>query len=98
MDPGEERDEHLMARVAEGLTEPLERVVRRHASPRRPFIQRRVGARHRSEELFQEVFLAVWVRRGQYEPRRPFRPWLYAIAVNKCREVFRLRAPPVHPL
>ena len=49
------------------------------------------GDRHRGEELFQEVFLAVWVKRRQYQHPRPFKPWLYAIAVNKCRAAFRLR-------
>ena len=46
---------------------------------------------HRSEELFQEVFFAVWKHRSQYEFPRFFRPWLYKIAVNKCREEVRWR-------
>ena len=41
-----------------------------------------------------EVFLAVWVKRKQYAFPRPFKPWLYAIALNKCRADFRLRPPP----
>jgi RNA polymerase sigma-70 factor (ECF subfamily) len=49
----------------------------------------------RGEELFQEVFLAVWAKRRQYQTPRPFKPWLYAIAVNKCREEFRGTAAPV---
>src|SRR5207237_494533 len=36
----------------------------------------------------------VWLKRRQYQYLRPFRPWLYAIAVNRCRAVFRLRRPP----
>jgi RNA polymerase sigma-70 factor (ECF subfamily) len=86
-----DRDEYLMARVAHGQPELLERLLRRHASPLLTFIQRMVGDRHRSEELFQEVFLAVWRKRRQYEYPRPFRSWLYAIAVNKCRAAFRGR-------
>jgi RNA polymerase sigma-70 factor (ECF subfamily) len=57
-----------------------------------------VGDHHRSEELFQEVFLAVWTKRDQYEFPRPFRSWLYAIAVNRCRADHRARALPVQPL
>jgi RNA polymerase sigma-70 factor (ECF subfamily) len=53
-----------------------------------------VGDAHRSEELFQEVFLAVWVKRRQYQFPRPFKPWLYRIALNKCRESFRVRILP----
>jgi RNA polymerase sigma-70 factor (ECF subfamily) len=95
MEAGDDRDEYLMARVAHNQPELLERLLRRHASPLLTFIQRMVGDRHRSEELFQEVFLAVWVKRQQYTYPRPFKPWLYAIALNKCRAAFRLRSHPV---
>ena len=98
MNPGEDRDEFLMARVARGEAELLERLLRRHASPLLTFIRRMVGDRHRSEELFQEVFLAVWDRRRQYQYPRPFKPWLYAIALNKCRAAFRSRPPPQQSL
>jgi RNA polymerase sigma-70 factor (ECF subfamily) len=57
-----------------------------------------VGDRHRSEELFQEVFLVVWLKRRQYEYPRPFRPWLYTIALNKCRAEFRGRSLPAASL
>jgi RNA polymerase sigma-70 factor (ECF subfamily) len=91
MDSGQDRDEYLMARVAGGQAELLERLLRRHASPLLTFIQRMVGDSHRAEELFQEVFLAVWIKRRQYEYPRPFKPWLYTIALNKCRAAFRTR-------
>jgi RNA polymerase sigma-70 factor (ECF subfamily) len=87
-----EQDEWLMAQVASGRREQLEPLLRRYASPLLTFIRRMVGDRHRSEELFQESFLAVWVNRKQYEFPRPFKPWLYRIALNKCRESYRVRA------
>jgi RNA polymerase sigma-70 factor (ECF subfamily) len=85
-------DESLMARVADGQAEALEALVRRHATPLLTFLCRMAGDRHRGEELFQEAFLAVWVKRRQYQCPRPFKPWLYAIALNKCRAAFRSRA------
>ncbi len=88
-------DEWLMAQVAEGKRDCLEPLVRRYASPLLTFIRRMVGDDHRGEELFQEVFLAVWAKRRQYQAPRPFKPWLYAIAVNKCREWFRGPSVPV---
>jgi RNA polymerase sigma-70 factor (ECF subfamily) len=96
MDPGAERDEFLMAQVADGRADLLEWLVRRHATGLLTFITRMIGDRHRAEELFQEVFLAVWLKRRQYQHPRPFRPWLYTIAMNRCRAAFRLRAP--HPV
>ncbi|MBI3409683.1 MAG: sigma-70 family RNA polymerase sigma factor [Planctomycetes bacterium] len=88
------RDEALMAEVARGKRAALEPLVRRYATALLTFIRRMTGDHHRGEELFQEVFLAVWRNRRQYEPRRPFKPWLYAIALNQCRAAFR-RAPPI---
>src|SRR4051794_26986899 len=89
-----ERDEWLMAQVALGKREHLEPLIRRYASPLLTFIRRMVGDQHRSEELFQEVFLAVWGKRRQYQFPRPFKPWLYAIALNKCRAALRGRPAP----
>jgi RNA polymerase sigma-70 factor (ECF subfamily) len=93
MEAGTERDESLMQLVAAGRADLLEWLVRRHAAGLLTFLARMLGDRHRAEEQFQEVFLAVWLKRRQYQYPRPFRPWLYAIALNRCRAVFRLRTP-----
>jgi RNA polymerase sigma-70 factor (ECF subfamily) len=89
-----ERDEWLMAQVALGQREALEPLVRRYAGPLVGFIRRLVRDSHRGEELFQEVFLTVWQKRAQYQFPRPFKPWLYTIALNKCRADFRSPARP----
>src|SRR5262245_60158956 len=89
MDPDPGRDEVVMAEVARGRRDALEVLVRRHADPLLAFLERMLGDRHRAEEQFQEVFLTVWTTRHQYEPPRPFRPWLYAIALNQCRLSWR---------
>jgi RNA polymerase sigma-70 factor (ECF subfamily) len=94
----EERDEEIMAQIARGESHLLERLIRRHATPLLTFIRRMIGDRHRSEELFQEVFLTVWTKRRQYQFPRSFKNWLYAIALNKCRETFRARSLAVVPL
>jgi RNA polymerase sigma-70 factor (ECF subfamily) len=88
-----EPDEWLMAQVADGKRSCLEVLVRRYATPLLSFIGRMVGDRHQSEELFQEVFLAVWTKRHQYQFPRPFKAWIYAIALNQCRAAFRSPAP-----
>ena len=93
MDTPHERDEFLMFNVSQGQRAPLEALVRRYGSALLTFIRRMVGDAHRSEELFQDVFLAVWTRRHQYQYPRSFKNWLYAIALNKCRAAFRGHAP-----
>lgn len=87
------RDEALMAEVARGKYEALATLMERHATPLLSFIQRMTGDYHRGEELFQEVFLAVWRKRRLYQHPRPFKSWLYAIAVNCCRSNFRRALP-----
>jgi RNA polymerase sigma-70 factor (ECF subfamily) len=88
----DQRDEELMARVAqESRSDLLEPLVRRHANSLLTFLTRMAGDGHQAEELFQEVFLAVWIKRRQYTFPRPFKPWLYAIALNKFRASFRAR-------
>jgi RNA polymerase sigma-70 factor (ECF subfamily) len=87
-----ERDEWLMGQVAAGRADRMEPLVRRYGTPLLTFIRRMVGGDvHRSEELFQEAFLAVWAKRAQYRFPMPFKPWLYRIAVNKCRAAFRVK-------
>jgi RNA polymerase sigma-70 factor (ECF subfamily) len=94
MSRGLEPDEWLMSQVASDRRDCLAPLVRRYASPLLTFIRRMVGSEHRSEELFQDVFMAVWTKRRQYQYPRPFRPWLFAIAANQCKAAFRSARPP----
>ena len=92
------RDESLMAEVVKGQRPALEALVRRHATPLLSFLRGMTGDYHRGEELFQEVFLALWTKRRLYEYPRPFKPWLYAIAMNQCRSAWRGARPAVLPI
>lgn len=85
----DEPDEILMRQVADEDPASLEPLVRRYARPLLTFITRLVGSLQRSEDIFQEVFIAVWKHRSTYRYPAQFRPWLYKIALNKCREVQR---------
>lgn len=37
-----------------------------------------------AEDLALDTFVRVWERRHQYDPKRPFRPWLYQVGTNLC--------------
>lgn len=84
-------EEELMNRVKHGQRQDLSVLMRRYANPLLTFLRRMTGDHHSSEELFQDVFLAIWVQRREYEYPRPFRPWLFGIAANKCRTNYRKR-------
>lgn len=44
-----------------------------------------------AEDLVQEVLIAVHEKRATYDPRRPFTPWLFAIARYKTIDLLRAR-------
>ncbi len=89
MKPESASDEWLMGQVKSGRRDCLETLVRRYASPLLTYLQRMVGDPHRAEDMFQDAFLAVWVKRRTYRFPKRFRSWLFAIATNRCREAFR---------
>jgi RNA polymerase sigma-70 factor (ECF subfamily) len=55
------------------------------------FLRRRVADPHELEDVYQEVFMAIFEARHTYEPRRPFEPWLFAIARNIAVDYARRR-------
>ncbi len=88
----------LMRRVRGGDRERFDELVRLHASGLLTFLCRTTGDYHHSEELFQEVFLAVWQKRDTYKHPKPVKPWLYRIALNVTRASWRkARLPMEHP-
>jgi RNA polymerase sigma-70 factor (ECF subfamily) len=94
MGSAQRSDEELMQQVRQGQREALSALLRRYASGLLTFIHRMNGDAHHSEELFQEVFLAVWTSRRRYQYPRSFRSWLFGIAANKC---YAERRRPVQP-
>ncbi|HEY2485588.1 MAG TPA: RNA polymerase sigma factor [Candidatus Binataceae bacterium] len=55
------------------------------------FLRRRVGDAHEVDDVYQEVFMAIFEARHTYEPGRPFEPWLFAIARNIAVDYSRRR-------
>jgi RNA polymerase sigma-70 factor, ECF subfamily len=83
-------DEQLARRVQRGHTADLAMLVERHHSPLLGFLYRLTGGdRSLAEDLTQEAFLRALRSIQQYQPSRPFKPWLYAIAVNVARDHFK---------
>src|SRR6202158_6129997 len=48
-----------------------------------------MGDANLAEDVLQNTFLQLVVKIGQYEPGRPVRPWLYAIATNQAIDALR---------
>jgi RNA polymerase sigma-70 factor (ECF subfamily) len=84
-----ESDESLMKQIALGSHPHLETLIRRHAQSVFTFATRYLGSVQRGEEAFQDTILALWARRSSYRCPDNFRPWLFRIALNKCRQLLR---------
>lgn len=83
-------DEQLARRVQRGHISDLALLVERHHSPLLGFLYRLTGGdRALAEDLTQESFLRALRSIQQYQTSRPFKPWLYAIAVNVARDHFK---------
>jgi len=55
------------------------------------FLRRRLADPQELEDVYQEVFMAIFEARHTYEPGRPFDPWLFAIARNIAVDYSRRR-------
>lgn len=86
-------DEALMERYAlTGQREAFEALFRRYAPKLSLMLARTSGASDRVDDLLQKTFMHVHRARADYQPSRPFRPWVYTIALNVRREESRRKA------
>jgi RNA polymerase sigma-70 factor, ECF subfamily len=77
----ERSDEDLMADLREG-GDGGARLFERYREPVWRFFRRRVAEASRAEELAQDVFTAMIEAAPRYQPRAPFRSYLFGIAFN----------------
>lgn len=54
--------------------------------------------RHDAEDVTQEVFLRVFRSLRRWDSRRPLRPWIIGITVNRCRTWLSQRARRPEPV
>ena len=82
-------DAELMRRVQSGDQAALGALMERWELPVKSVVGRIVLNASEAEEIAQEAFVRVWQQRDKYIPDAPFKPWLFAIAVNLARNRLR---------
>lgn len=75
-------DEELLARIQKGETDLFGPLVKRYERELFGYLRRYLGDEALAEDVFQNTFLKLYEKVGQYEKGRPFRPWLYTMATN----------------
>ena len=84
-------DEQLMAQVNAGDQHAFTALIHRYEAPLFNYARKMLGNASDAEEIFQESFLRVYLHRARFRPGAPFRPWLYRIATNLCKDRLRYR-------
>jgi len=87
----ETSDEELISLVRQGKTSMFEILVKRYEVPLFNYIRRMVRSASDAEDLFQETFLRVYTHLDSFRVTRRFRPWVYRIATNLCRDHLRYK-------
>ncbi|HVW48535.1 MAG TPA: RNA polymerase sigma factor [Solirubrobacterales bacterium] len=86
------RDAELVRAARRGSEEAVEALFRRHwrRAHRAAFLI--VRDADAAEDIAQEAFLAAMRALDRFDRRRPFRPWLHRIVVNRAIDHARARA------
>ncbi len=82
-------DEDLLQRFRRGQTEAFGILVRRYERELYGYLRRYLQDASLAEDVFQNTFLQVYIKSGQYEAGRPVRPWLYTIATHQAIDALR---------
>jgi len=80
-----------MQRAQSDDEDAFAQLLRRYERPLFQYLCRFSGNAADAEDLFQETFLKAYKHRALYCRDRPFRPWVYQIATNMCRDRLRWR-------
>jgi RNA polymerase sigma-70 factor, ECF subfamily len=82
-------DEELLALFRHGTHEAFGALVRRYEGELFGYLRRYLGDGDLADDVFQNTFLQLYTKIQQYEPGRPVKPWLYAIATNQAIDALR---------
>ncbi len=87
-------DEQLMSAVRLAADErAFSELYRRYARLLQGFFFRLLGGNEeQAADLMQDTFMRLWSAREQYSEKQSFRTWLFTIAYNLCKNIYRANA------
>lgn len=93
----EPSDDALMALAAAGDQEAFRSLMARHFRKVYSLVYRMIPNAPDAEDLAQDVFFTVWVKRAEWRPGvAAFSTWLYRVTVNRCID-FKRKSKPADP-
>jgi RNA polymerase sigma-70 factor (ECF subfamily) len=85
-----ESDEELMLRLRDKEREAFSMLYDRYAGEMVNFFYSRLGQDEaKAQDFLHDLFLKLLNDPEKFTPGRSFRPWLYSIAMNMCRNEYR---------
>lgn len=88
----EQSGRSALERACAGDAEAFGELFLAHRADVERLSRRILGDAASAEDAAAETFLRAGQRLESYDPRRPFRPWLLAIAAHHCIDVLRRRS------
>lgn len=82
----------LLQALQAGRESALETLIERHREPLFRFAFRYLRDETAAEDVVQETFVRVYFKAPRFEPRSSVKTWIYAIALNLCRDFGRARS------
>ena len=82
----------VVALARSGDEQAFERLLDPHRRAIHAHCYRLLGSLHDADDALQETSLRAWRGLDRFEPRAPFRAWLYRIATNVCLRAIERRA------
>jgi RNA polymerase sigma-70 factor (ECF subfamily) len=79
----------LMASAQAGNEDDYRTLLTELSRAIKHYLLSRIGSQHFVEDCVQETLIAVHQARHTYDPRRRFRPWLFAIVRHKTIDTMR---------
>lgn len=80
---------NLIEQAQQGNRNAFGELARRHYDGTVEVVYRMCGDAQIAEDATQEAFVRAWLKLPSYQPRAPFRHWLYRIAINTARDALR---------
>jgi RNA polymerase sigma-70 factor (ECF subfamily) len=87
-----DEDLDLMRRTAAGEREAFDELVVKYQKPLYSLLYRMVSNRDDAADLLQKTFVKAFTGLNSFERRSSFKTWLYQIAINLAKNVYRDRS------
>ena len=87
-----DEDLDLINRSEAGEREAFDDLVRKYQKPLYAMLYRMVGNHEDASDLLQKAFVKAFTGLKSFERRATFKTWLYQIAINLAKNVYRDRA------